>query len=103
MVCPDAKIEANLKQWGTTLIGHVMERRPYYARLKRELEKMWRPKGKFKVCYTDNSIFLFRFASDDDCVRILEEGPCQFDRRLIVLRRWEKGMKEKKLHQRIPI
>lgn len=80
-ICPDGEINRNVEQWSSTIVGFVLERRPYYVNLKRDLLRQWKPVGSLDVYSRENGIFLFKFSLEDDCARVLEEGPWTHDNR----------------------
>lgn len=52
----------------------------------------------------ENGYFFFKFGEEEECNRILQNGPWLFDGRLIVLKRWTEGLElERDLLSSVPI
>ena len=90
--------------WKNTLVGYVLGNKPFYLHLKACVAKLWKPKCSMEVHSRENGYFFFKFGEEEECNRILQNGPWLFDGRLIVLKRWTEGLElERDLLSSVPI
>jgi len=66
----------------------VLGDRPYYDHIKACVNILWRPKCLLDIHIRENGFFFFKFGSEEECNRVLEEGPWLFDGRLVILKKW---------------
>ena len=74
--------------WRNTLVGYVLGPKPFFHHLKAAVGRLWRPRGGVRVFSRENGYFFFKFDSESECDRILQDGPWLFDSQLIVLKKW---------------
>lgn len=48
--------------------------------------------GTFEVFYRQKGFIVIRFSSDEDCNRILKQGPYTFNSCIIIFKQWKMGM-----------
>ncbi|OVA18816.1 protein of unknown function DUF4283 [Macleaya cordata] len=71
------------------LIGSFVGRRLPYTMVKETLMKIWNLKGEFTLTIHGESVFVFKFNSDDDRQQALEYGPVYIANRLFIVRPWK--------------
>lgn len=62
-----------------SLFGKFLAFRPNIDQVRRWVDVVWKLKGSVTIIAMTNSLFLFRFVTDEDLIRVLIGGPCAFD------------------------
>ncbi|KAH7848205.1 hypothetical protein Vadar_030754 [Vaccinium darrowii] len=78
----------------TSLVGKLLTKRAFSrAALKDTMRKVWgSPEGLRMVDVGDN-LFHFRFSNEMDLQRVFNGGPWCFDNMVLLLKRWEAGLR----------
>ena len=83
----NSEIKANVQWWNNTLVGYVPGDKPFYIHLKACVTRLWKP-CSLEIHSRENGFFYFRFGTKEECNRVLQTGPWQFDGRLIFFKQW---------------
>ncbi|XP_058180206.1 uncharacterized protein At4g02000-like [Rhododendron vialii] len=95
----DIVIDASLREraivdCSVSLVGKLLTRRGFSrAALKDTMRKVWGSPDGLRVVDVGDNLFHFRFANEMDLQRVVNGGPWCFDNMVLLLRRWEAGMK----------
>ncbi|CAL5332213.1 unnamed protein product [Camellia sinensis] len=78
--------------WENALVGYFIDKRLSFHYVKTWAEKLW---GNLfeDVVSIDNSFFIFKVKSEEAMDTILEDGPYYVGARLIVIKKWQPGLK----------
>ncbi|KAH7843900.1 hypothetical protein Vadar_022074 [Vaccinium darrowii] len=77
-----------------SLVGKVLTNKSVNSvALKDTLKKVWGVKNEVNIIDVENNMFLFRFSSEAQMQRVITEGPWSFDNQLVVMKKWEPGMR----------
>ncbi|XP_077227918.1 uncharacterized protein LOC143860940 [Tasmannia lanceolata] len=92
------------KKWANCLIGFFIGKKPFFISMREALNRKWNLKGTLEMFAMDHGFFLFKFSSEEDCTRILEEDGHNYGRRPLILQRWDPNtlMERKKLSE-VPV
>ncbi|KAL9691865.1 hypothetical protein QQ045_012292 [Rhodiola kirilowii] len=71
-----------------SLVGWIFGAKPVLGRLKGFIRSKWGDENMVSVSELKPGIFIFKFAQEEDCNRILALGPWSFDNRPLVLKPW---------------
>lgn len=82
------KVADDKLKWTTAIIGQVMGNNSSYFNMKQFAEHKWSTKGLLEVQRIDESLFVFRFQSEDSKQEILEQSPLPFGNRVLFLWPW---------------
>ncbi|KAL9671005.1 hypothetical protein QQ045_008568 [Rhodiola kirilowii] len=74
--------------WMYTLVGWIFGTLPPLGELKGCIRAKWGDESMISVSVLKPWIFVFKFAKEEDCNRVLEQGPWSFDSRPLVLKPW---------------
>ena len=76
-----------------SLIGKFLTCIPFNKRAaKNTLRRAWGLENSLQIIEVGLNLFQFKFQSEFDMVRIIQDVPWSFDNQLLLLRRWQKGM-----------
>ena len=88
----EGRLEA-LESCSLSLIGKFLTCKPFNKRAaKNTLRKAWGQENSLQIIDVGPNLFQFKFQSEFDMVRIIQDGPWAFDNQLLLLRQWQKGM-----------
>ncbi|XP_028125786.1 uncharacterized protein LOC114322640 [Camellia sinensis] len=78
--------------WENALVGYFIDKRFSFHYVKTWAEKLW---GNLleDVVSIDNGFFIFKVKSEEAMDTILEDGPYYVGARLIVIKKWQPGLK----------
>ncbi|CAL5339681.1 unnamed protein product [Camellia sinensis] len=78
--------------WENALVGYFIDKRFSFHYVKTWAEKLW---GNFleDVVSIDNGFFIFKVKSEEAIEKILEDGLYYVGARLIVVKKWQPGLK----------
>ncbi|CAL5400622.1 unnamed protein product [Camellia sinensis] len=78
--------------WENALVGYFIDKRFSFHYVKTWAEKLW---GNLleDVVSIDNGFFIFKVKSEEAIDKILEDGPYYVGARLIVVKKWQPGLK----------
>ncbi|CAL5358386.1 unnamed protein product [Camellia sinensis] len=78
--------------WDNALVGYFIDKRFSFHYVKTWAEKLW---GNLleDVVSIDNGFFIFKVKSEEAMDTILEDGPYYVGARLIVIKKWQPGLK----------
>lgn len=77
-----------------SLIGRFLTCKPFNKRAaKNTLKKAWGLENGVQIVEVGANLFQFKFNNEFDLERILNGGPWSFDNQLLMLTKWQKGMK----------
>ncbi|KAL9689452.1 hypothetical protein QQ045_009838 [Rhodiola kirilowii] len=71
-----------------SLVGWIFGAKPVLGRLKGFIRSKWGDENTVSVSELKPGIFIFKFAREEDCNRILALGPWSFDNRPLVIKPW---------------
>lgn len=78
----------------SSLVGKLLSKRSFSkAALKDTMRKVWGQNEGLKILEVGDNLFHFRFSREADMRRVLNGGPWCFDNMLLLLKKWEVGMK----------
>ncbi|KAL4311976.1 hypothetical protein GQ457_01G025270 [Hibiscus cannabinus] len=63
------------KKLENSVIVRLLGKSIGYRALLNRIEALWKPKGEIKLIDLDNDYYLVRFALEEDCDKVLSEGP----------------------------
>ncbi|KAG2331299.1 hypothetical protein Bca52824_002479 [Brassica carinata] len=87
---PSLDTSALVKDNELTLLGRLTNPREQRIwALIPGLPRKWNLQGRAEGSDLGNSCFQFRFEKEDDMRRVLDNGPYQFDRWMVILQKWE--------------
>ena len=77
-----------------SLIGKLLTCKPFNKRAaKNTLKKAWGLENEVQIMEVGANLFQFKFNTEFDLERILNGGPWSFDNQMLMLTKWQKGMK----------
>ncbi|KAH7841895.1 hypothetical protein Vadar_013209 [Vaccinium darrowii] len=78
----------------TSLVGKLLTKRGFSrAALKDTMRKVWGSPEGLRMVDVGENLFHFRFVNEMDLQRVVNGDPWCFDNMLLLLRRWEAGLK----------
>ncbi|KAH7844603.1 hypothetical protein Vadar_029804 [Vaccinium darrowii] len=93
VIDPSLRVRA-VEACSSSLVGKLLTKRGFgRAALKDKMRKVWGSLAGLRILDVGENLFHFRFANDMDMQRVLNGGPWCFDNLLLLLKRWEVGMK----------
>ena len=85
--------EKTIEECSLTLLGRFLTNRPYNQKAAKSLLRfVWKFGNDLRIVDVGEGLFQFRFKLESQLTWVLENGPWSFDKNLLVLRRWERGM-----------
>nr|XP_023921435.1 uncharacterized protein LOC112032902 [Quercus suber] len=88
----DGRLEA-LESCSLSLIGKFLTCKPFNKRAaKNTLRRAWGLEKSLQIIEVGPNLFQFKFQTEVDMVRIIQDGPWSFDNQLLLLQSWQKGM-----------
>nr|XP_023883466.1 uncharacterized protein LOC111995768 [Quercus suber] len=74
-------------------IGKFLTCKPFNKQAaKTTLRRAWGLENSLQIIEVGPNLFQFKFQTEFDMARILQDGPWSFDNQLLLLQRWQKGM-----------
>lgn len=74
--------------FANSLVGKLWTENPFNGRIfKQVITQAWRLKNQVEVQDLNKNLFLFRFTTKRDADTVLKNGPWNFDRNIVVLKR----------------
>lgn len=95
----DIVIDASVREraivdCSASLVGKLLTKRGFSrAALKDTMRKVWGSPEGLRMVDVGENLFHFRFSNEMDLQRVVNGGPWCFDNMVLLLRRWEAGMK----------
>ena len=81
----EGRLEA-LESCSLSLIGKFLTCKPFNKRaVKNTLRRAWGLENSMQIIEVDPNLFQFKFHSEFDMARILQDGPWSFDNQLLLL------------------
>ncbi|KAK9265650.1 hypothetical protein L1049_027325 [Liquidambar formosana] len=75
------------------LVGKLLTKRPFYAEaMKTTFKMVWKPAKGVDITNIGKNLFLFQFHHPLDRQRVMENGPWNFDKYLVLLKEVEGRM-----------
>ena len=93
-ISDEGRLEA-LESCSLSLIGKFLTCKPFNKQAaKNTLRRAWGLENSLQIIEVGSNLFQFKFQSEFDMVRIIQDDPWSFDNQfqLLLLRRWQKGM-----------
>lgn len=91
-------------QWRNAIVVYVVGPKPYYPYFKEYILRVWKPMGEFSIFSMENGFYVIKFSKEKDCLNVLEGGPYYYNKKLMMMKRWNPGMQlNKDLLKTIPI
>ena len=79
----EGKLEA-LESFSLSLIGKFLTCKPFNKRAaKNTLRRAWGLENSLQIIEVGSNLFQFKFQSEFDMVRIIQDGPSSFDNQLL--------------------
>ncbi|KAL0915597.1 hypothetical protein M5K25_016026 [Dendrobium thyrsiflorum] len=89
----EVHVKAARDEWGLSLVGYSIGRRPYYESLLSAIRKTWTLKGMLKLLSLSEGFFMLKFSSPDDYEMALAGGVWFFLGKPFVLQKWVPNFK----------
>ncbi|XP_020692822.2 uncharacterized protein LOC110107027, partial [Dendrobium catenatum] len=89
----EAQVKAAKDEWGLSLIGYSIGRRPYYESLLSAMRKSWKLKGMMKLLSLSDGFFMLKFTAHEDFDMALAGGVWFFLGKPFVLQKWKPNFK----------
>ena len=91
-ISDEGRVQA-MESCSLSLIGKFLTCKPFNKRAaKTTLRKAWGLENSLQIIEVGPNLFQFKFKTEFDMARILQDGPWSFDNQLLLLQRWQKGM-----------
>ncbi|KAL0914872.1 hypothetical protein M5K25_015257 [Dendrobium thyrsiflorum] len=89
----ETHVQAARDEWGLSLVGYSIGRRPYYESLLAAIRKAWKLKGTMKLLSLSDGFFMLKFTSPEDFDMALSGGVWFFLGKPFVLQKWVPNFK----------
>ncbi|PKU63742.1 Uncharacterized protein MA16_Dca022735 [Dendrobium catenatum] len=89
----EPQVKATKDEWGLSLIGYSIGRRPYYESLLSATRKVWKLKGMMKLLSLSDGFFMLKFSAHEDYDMALAGGVWFFLGKPFVLQKWVPNFK----------
>ncbi|PKU68571.1 hypothetical protein MA16_Dca020839 [Dendrobium catenatum] len=89
----EAHVQVAKEEWGLSLIGYSIGRRPFYESLLSAIRKVWKLKGTMKLLSLSDGFFMLKFSSHEDYDMALAGGVWFFLGKPFVLQKWVPNFK----------
>lgn len=76
------------QEWWLSIVGHAIEKRPFYGSLLATIKKKWAFKSNLKLLTMEGDFFLFKISCADDYELVWNFGPCFLNDKLFFLKKW---------------
>ncbi|KAK8624309.1 hypothetical protein V6N13_065656 [Hibiscus sabdariffa] len=90
---PNDVFDVGIRVWKHSLVPLFIGNSPNFGSLQHLTKKIWRRCGEIAIHPASENLFLFQFASEEDCTWVLENGPWHIQNKPIVLRTWTPNLK----------
>nr|POF24328.1 uncharacterized protein CFP56_27524 [Quercus suber] len=85
--------EKTLEEYSLSLIGKFLTTHPINLRVAKTLLRLvWKPGNDLKVVEMGDGLLQFKFSQESQLRWVWDNGPWSFNNKILVLRRWEKGL-----------
>ncbi|KAM3309356.1 hypothetical protein P3S67_011100 [Capsicum chacoense] len=74
--------------WGNAVICYMMGSSPPQSVMEGYFNRIWKGKGVDKIAQVHRGVFLVRFSTHEEKVKVIDEGVVMFDRKPIVVKAW---------------
>lgn len=89
----DEGCKEEVESCSLSLIGKFLTCKPFNKRVAQNmLRRAWSLKKGVQIVEVGSNLFQFKFSSEFDLERVLNDGPWSFDNQVLVLRKWQPGM-----------
>ncbi|XP_020695549.1 uncharacterized protein LOC110109002 [Dendrobium catenatum] len=89
----EPQVKAAKEEWGLSLIGYSIGRRPYYESLLSAMRKLWKMKGMMKLLSLSDGFFMLKFSAQEDYDMVLAGGVWFLLGKPFVLQKWVPNFK----------
>ncbi|KAL4319850.1 hypothetical protein GQ457_18G018210 [Hibiscus cannabinus] len=86
------------KKLENSVIVRLLGKSIGYRALLNRIEALWKPKGEIKLIDLDNDYYLVRFALEEDCDKVLSEGPWVIYGSYLTVQPWSRTFSTAKDH-----
>ncbi|XP_019235772.1 PREDICTED: uncharacterized protein LOC109216098 [Nicotiana attenuata] len=83
-----AEVEEQTQKWKAALIGYVLGGTPSFKEMLKFVYGVWNFITTPQVFLHDDGYFIFRFSSEEDKNKIIQQGPYTYHNRPIILKQW---------------
>ena len=91
-ISDEGRVQA-IESCSLSLIGKFLTCKPFNKRVaKTTLRRAWGLENSLQIIEVGPNLFQFKFETEFDITRILQDGPWSFENQLLLLQRWQKGM-----------
>ncbi|KAF6170279.1 hypothetical protein GIB67_023655 [Kingdonia uniflora] len=99
-----AKYVDKIKSCEDLVVGNFIGRRLDYNFVKNALKGMWNTKAEFEMHLQGNSLFTFRFYSEEDITKVLTMGNVHISNKCFMVRPWRPYIEtETTMQQNVPV
>ena len=89
-------IQDEINYWESSIICYVIGANPPFPIMEGFLKRIWKNKGIDKMVAISKGVFLVRFHKLDDCNAVMAEGFQFFDKKPMIVKKWNPDMDFKK-------
>lgn len=98
------ELSSDQKEWGLSLVGHVIGKISFYGSLLAAIKKKWIFKCNLDLLPMEGDFFLFKFLCSEDYNMVWNCGPYYLNDKPFILKKWSKDFHPiKKNFVEIPI
>lgn len=72
---PKEMADKGAKKWEICVAGFFLERRVPFLVVKRFADHMWASQGLIRITSNGQGMFILKFKSGNDLIKIIKEGP----------------------------
>lgn len=99
-----AEVAEQTQKWKEMVIGYVLEGNPTFKEMLKFVYGVWNFVTVPHVYLHDDGYFIFRFNSEEDKNRLIQQGSYTYHNRPMILKQWEPNFQmNKELSRKIPI
>ncbi|XVF61389.1 hypothetical protein PTKIN_Ptkin08bG0125400 [Pterospermum kingtungense] len=86
-------LKEGLKQWQNSIVAQVVGRTPNFSYFQKMVQILWGSNGEVTTFPASHNMFMLKFSTAELRNKVLESDPWYFHNQLLILKKWERGLK----------